>query len=133
MVTITNGREVYTVTRGAFNEVFKNQGFFETLDNRSSKPLETSLDLPDSLPEQVTTSAAAIVFDEKTDESGINVKSQSKIENENQVNPEERDLSEIPISEMTDKQLKEYAAQLGVDISGLTSRKAVRNKIKSAL
>lgn len=43
------------------------------------------------------------------------------------------DLSEIPLSQMTDKQLRAYADQLGVDLTGVTSRKAVRAKIRAAL
>lgn len=45
------------------------------------------------------------------------------------------DDSEVkkPLSEMNRQELEEYAAELGVDLSGLTSNKQIREAIKAAM
>lgn len=45
----------------------------------------------------------------------------------------DEDLSEIPLGEMNSEQLRAYAKQLGVDLKGLNSKRAVRDKIRAAL
>lgn len=125
MVTITNGRETLIVTNGAYNDIFKTQGFYEASVETSSASVETrsgsGVKLPESTPENVSEG----ISDEKNGEPTV------------EVEPEpvktEVDLSEIPLSEMTNDQLREYAKQLGIDLKGITSRKVVRDKIRSVL
>lgn len=121
MITITKGDMTLRVTRGAFKDIFKAQGFIEVMPERHSETrAEVSMPSP-----QVT-----IPLESENTTESVSVQESGEPETEDL---SERDLSEIPLSEMNDKQLREYANQLGVDISGITSRKAVRNKIRSVL
>lgn len=128
MITITNGVDVIQVTQGAFTDIFKSQGFIEINEKQPETRAEVTMSLSEETIERGDEHVSEAILDQKSGDP----KFETTFEEEKS-QPEEIDLSEIPLSEMTDKQLKEYAAQLGVDISGITSRKAVRNKIRSAL
>jgi hypothetical protein len=43
------------------------------------------------------------------------------------------ELSEIPLNEMTSEQIRKYAKQLGVDLTGVKKLSDARNKIRAAL
>ncbi len=124
MITITNGIDTLRVTTGAFKDIFQSQGFFEVTDNTTemlSEPREIpEVKLPGVTPENNTAS--------------VSVQETGDSEPEQDISEEASlDLSEIPLSQMTNRQLREYAEELGVDLTDITSRKAVINKIKSAL
>lgn len=126
MIKITNGVTTLKVTRGAFKDVFKAQGFIEVSNDStsvetSSKSIEEQEDSGGKLTEPTPENTTADISGQETDDA------------ESEAISDQIELSEIPLNEMTDKQLKEYAAQLGVDLKGITSRKAVKEKIKSAL
>lgn len=124
MITITDGIMTLRVTQGAFKDIFQSQGFFEVSDNTTemlSEPREIpEVRLPGDTSENTTASISVQETDDAEPEQGISEESGL-------------DLSEIPLSQMTNRQLREYAEQLGVDLAGITSRKAVINKIKSTL
>ncbi len=124
MIKITNGLNTLEVTPGAFKDIFSAQGYtpvqempIEQTGVSVEQPQPSEVKLPEATPESTTASISEQETDLPTPEE----------------TSEEENLSEIPISEMTNKQLKEYAEQLGVNIEGITSRKAVMNKIRSAL
>lgn len=118
MLCITNGVQTLTVTSGAYMSIYAPQGWKPVDTSTHAEMLEEdevfSTDrLPDPEPESTT---EPILAQESEDESG-----------------EEENLSEIPLTEMNSAQLREYAKQLGVDIKGLTSKKAVRDRIRAVL
>lgn len=124
MIKITNGLTTLEVTPGAFKDIFSAQGYTPVQEmpiEQTGVPVEQPQPSEDKLPEVTPESTTASISEQETDPSELE-----------EISGEEN-LSEIPISEMTNKQLKEYAEQLGVDLEGITSRKAVMNKIRSVL
>lgn len=124
MIKITNGLTTLEVTPGAYKDIFSAQGYTPvegTSVKQTEMPAETPQPTGGNFTEGEPENVPESISEQETDD----------IIPEN--NSEEIDLSEIPLAEMSDAQLRAYAEQLGVDITGLTSRKAVRNKIKSAL
>lgn len=127
MVTITNGRTTLKVTSGAYKDIYAPQGFHEVIPSVSTQTEITSEDVipaVDTVPE---------VKDKPLSEDT------SGQENENAELPQEfselslEELGEIPLGEMSSEQLRRYAKLLGVDLRGMNSKKAVINKIRSAL
>lgn len=128
MLKITNGKVTLFVTPGAYRDVYAPQGFIEVTAKTSHKgkiesKIETQIQ-PDKLPEVTPEDVTASEFDVSGGEPVSDTPDAPK--------PTE-DLSEIPLGEMDSDQLRAYAKELGVDLSGLTSKKAVRNKIRAAL
>lgn len=124
MIKITNGLNTLEVTPGAFKDIFSAQGYTPVQEmsvKATGVPVEQPQPSEVKLPEVTPENAAASISEQETDHP-----------TPEEISGEEN-LSEIPISEMTNKQLKEYAEQLGVDLEGITSRKAVMNKIRLAL
>lgn len=121
MLKITNGKVTLFVTPGAYRDVYAPQGFTEVTTRATEtpqvEPEPQGGNLPGVTPEDVT--------EDNSDAS----------EDVSKTEPEEtsEDLTETPLSEMNSEQLKAYAKELGVDLSGLTSKKAVRDKIRAAL
>lgn len=129
MVTITNGVQTFKVTEGAFKNIFKAQGYFKADEQEktgaSVEATEITTVTPEVHPEEFTTEEATQQSEDK-----ILV---SEDEPETEPETELEDLSEIPLSEMTNKQLTAYAAQLGVDIKGVKSKRVVIDRIRAAL
>ena len=120
MVKITNGTTEMSVSMGAYKDIYKPQGYSLISDmpsEGSSRPVETSTDLVGKF----TSHDHKNVSEDKFDAS------------EDKYVSEPEDLSEIPIGEMNSDQLRAYAKELGVDLKGLTSKRAVRDKIRAAL
>lgn len=127
MITITNGRDILKVTPGAFKDIFKAQGFHEISDHVNSwakTPAETPEDLGDNFPGGEPKNTTEAIFAQETD--------LDTVQDENSLSRKEQ-LAEIPLNEMTPNQLKEYAKLLDVDIRGLKSKSAVKDKIRSVL
>lgn len=125
MITITNGRVTLSVTPGAYREVYAPQGFTEVTTRATEtpqiEPQAQGNNLPEVTPEDTTednSDASEDKFETNTPEH---------------VADTDEDLSEIPLGEMNSEQLKAYAKQLGVDLRGLNSKRAVRDKIRAAL
>lgn len=124
MIKITNGLTTLEVTPGAYKDIFSHQGYTPVQSvstNQTEMPAVVSQPDGDKLPGEDSETVTESISDQETD--GDTPEEIS----------EEENLSEIPLGEMTDKQLREYADQLGVDLTGVTSRKAVRAKIRAAL
>lgn len=125
MITITNGLQTFKVTEGAFKNIFKAQGYFKADEQEKAG---TSIETSTPTTEPTITNAEEITLP--------SLENPPEDENQGSVDePEEmsEDLSEIPLSEMTNKQLTAYAAQLGVDIKGVKSKKVVIDRIRAAL
>lgn len=109
MITITNGNKELTVTRGAYDNIFRRMGYH---------PVET---------ERADISPLGLE-DENTYEEP---ETASEDENEDPED-EEEDLFEKPIGEMSFKELLEYAKANGIDIRGCNSKKEVLEAIEAS-
>ncbi len=101
MVKITNGRDTFEVTEGAFEGIFVHQGF-KKVDDKSDKSKiildETEIPVVD----------AADEFDDELEE----------VENEK------------PVSQWTKAEVKEFAKANGIDISGTKNVNEAKEIIK---
>lgn len=127
MVTITNGILTLSVTPGAFRDIYSGQGYKEISD------------IPENIPKNVATDVetqGGIIsrLDDENASSDVSEPSEdvSAVEAEKPMSRKDQ-LAEIPLNEMTPRELKEYAKILGVDIRGLNSKTAVKDKIRSVL
>lgn len=100
MVKITNGRDVFEVTEGAFEGIFIHQGF--------TKYDETKVKSKDTLDEvEIPVVDAADEFDEL-----------EEVENEK------------PVSQWTKAEVKEFARANGIDLSGTKNVNEAKEIIK---
>ena len=127
MITITNGRETLVVTAGAFRDIFKAQGFHDISE------------IPKNILKNVAIDAESQggIISRPSDKNVYSDVSEplqdvytAKTE---QPKSRKEELAEIPLNEMTPDELREYAKILGVDIRGLKSKSAVKDKIRSVL
>lgn len=121
MVTIKRGEHSLRVTRGAFLHLYKGMGYTivgteEDLTVPSAPGGEITLPEDDGVSEDDSESGEDEVTDDDTEED----------------EDEEDELEEKPISEMNFKELKEYAARLGINTNGMSSKKDIRTAILEA-
>lgn len=100
MVKITNGRDVFEVTEGAFEGIFIHQGF-KKCDEAKTK----SINVIDEV--EIPVIDAADEFDEVEDEE-----------------------IEKPVSQWTKAEVKEFAKVNGIDISGTKNVNEAKEIIK---
>ena len=128
---ITNGVSVISVTKGAYEGIFKHQGYY---------PVEPKIqpivaEAPKIAPVVSEVQPVSLPYEAPEDTSETNSVQEEGI-SEVEAEVEEKNdtvLSEIPLSEMTQDQLRAYAKELGVDIKGLKNRKAVIDRIRASL
>ena len=101
MVKITNGRDVFEVTEGAFEGIFIHQGF-KKCDEAKTK----SIDVIDEV--EIPVIDAVDEFDDESEE----------VENEK------------PVSQWTKAEVKEFAKANGIDISGTKNVNEAKEIIK---
>lgn len=125
MVRITNGVMTLRVTRQAFLSQYQPCGFRLLESSEEASGEELYGNSPASGNERLGED-----FQEERDEmaEGADLGSEESVEAEE--DEEEIDLSEIPISEMDYYQLCAYADQLGLDRTGLRSKKELRQLIR---
>lgn len=112
MVKITNGSRVTTVTRGAFEEMYKPSGW--RICDLSKEDIQ-----PDSLPEK-----EKIVEEEAPEEANLVIPDSGSTFGEvTEV--------EIPISEMKVPELRAYAEKHGIDISAAKTKQDIRAIIRA--
>ena len=134
MLVITNGSLELTVTKGAYNSLYKHQGFEikgagvhtppPEIEERKTSQAEIAVEGPEDeavldtseLPTEETEAENSTKSDAYEDEEG-----------------EERELSEIPLAEMTKSQLIAYAEELGIELDGDETKRALRVAIRKAL
>lgn len=104
MVKITNGRDTFEVTEGAFEGIFIHQGFVK-VDGKS----EESKNILDEA--EIPVVDAADEFDDELEEV-------EEVENEK------------PVSQWTKAEVKEFARANGIDISGTKNVNEAKEIIK---
>lgn len=121
MVRITNGKETMEVSKGAFKALFEPYGW--KLEDEKIDALSVESSLSDTLPESK----------EKDDESNnlppLNGKDD---EEEDEEDDEEEDI-ETPFSEMTVRELQQYARKHDIDVSQAKSKKDLKDIILESL
>lgn len=120
MVKCTNGMAVIEVTEGAYNTIFKDQGYRPIVD-------------------EVKTPVAPVVVptEEKVE---THVEDNSEVESEEQDDayvPEEKDeidsLLEKPIGQWSNDEVKAFAEAKGIDITGTKNAKEAKGRIRKFL
>ena len=111
MIKITNGTEIYEVTRGAFETVYKPMGFYE-FDSESFKHVD---DVVDDVVEDVIDEPEQKVEDEQSDDDAWC-----------------EELEKKPIGQWNKAEVKQYASIKGIDITGTKSINEAKDRIKAA-
>lgn len=122
MLVITNGVDTLTVTKGAFNALYKYQGFIVAEEGAEAPSPSGETDTVASTQADDTVQAEE-PDEEYSDEEGDTTDGTD----------EEPDLSEIPLIEMNKEQLIRYADQVGVEYTGAETKKELRAAIRKAL
>lgn len=120
MVKCTNGIAVIEVTEGAYNTIFKDQGYRPIADD-VKKPV-----------------APVVVPTEEKVETPV--EDNSEVESEEQADayvPEEKDeidsLLEKPIGQWSNDEVKAFAEAKGIDITGTKNAKEAKGRIRKFL
>lgn len=127
MVKCTNGVAVIEVTEGAYNTIFKDQGY---------RPIADEVKAP---------VAPVVIPPEKKVGTPVEDNSEveednSEVESEEQADayvPEEKDeidsLLEKPISQWSNDEVKAFAEAKGIDITGTKNAKEAKGRIRKFL
>ena len=111
-VEIKKKNKKSVVTDSAFNNFYKNAGWELSSPSQASKK--------------------EVVEDVKKEEVENTEQEPDEIEEDWDSIEDDEEVSK-PISEMNNAELKEYATKLGIDISGLSSNKQLREAIKAVI
>ena len=128
MIKITNGINVLMVTNGSYREQYKPFGWVPV----GEKAVVELPDAAEKRSEQQAVEAKRKAEAEAkakiaADVAGVKESESKESESEEQFVPEK------PLAEMSNAELRAKAKQLGVDISGLETRKQVRAAISNAM
>lgn len=107
MIKITNGTEIYEVTCGAFETVYKPIGFYEF----NGKPVKHS----DDVIEDAADGPEQEVDDEQFEDDAWC-----------------EELEKKPIGQWNKAEVKQYASTKGIDITGTKSINEAKDRIKAA-
>lgn len=119
MVTITNGVRTFTVSKGAFNSVYKSMGF-RIADGKEKKAGKGKTQAPPPPPppdEDDEDEEEEPENDGTGNDGGLDVEA----------------LLEKPLSQWTPDELKQFVQVKGIDTSGATKVKEVRTIVKNYL
>ena len=111
MIKITNGTEIYEVTRGAFETVYKPMGFYEF----EGKHIEHVDDVVEDVVEDVADGPEQEVDDEQSEDDALC-----------------EELEKKPIGQWNKAEVKQYASIKGIDITGTKSINEAKDRIKAA-
>lgn len=115
MVTITDGKKTFQVSVGAFNSIYKSMGFKVATPDRDVGPVkpQTTTPLDDDLDDE---------DDDDTDDDvgGVN-------------EPDFSGLLELPLSQWSAEELKEFVTAKGIDVGDATKVSQVRKIVKQWL
>lgn len=116
MIQIKKGNNVFTVSRGAYNEIFKKQGYKEVLGEEVENTKAPTTE-PDSGaqggPEDEDGEAQDGDWDDADDPFS--------------------ELREKPLSSWTKKEIKEYAEYYEIDLAGVKNIEEMKSIIKEHL
>lgn len=123
MVRITNGKETMEVSKGAFKALFEPYGW--KLEDEKIVDLSVENSLSDTLPEN----------EEKDDESDSlpPLSGKDDEEEDDEEDDEEEEDVETPFSEMTVRELQQYARKHDIDVSQAKSKKDLKDIILESL
>jgi hypothetical protein len=124
MIKIIKGGAERLVTTGAFNSIFKRQGW-EKVEVETLEEFMEGEDL-DDFDEDPIDEDDLVDDEDIIDEDDIDDEAKESVKEEN------NDLLEKPISEMNYKELVEYAKIKGINIEGLKTKKEIKAAIKKA-
>lgn len=132
MVTITrNGKNYLRVSKSAFNELYKRQGFrvagTEEIKQNKAKKNE------DTLTNEEDNSGKPQEDGEGKGNPSLVPEDDGEEGTQEEDGEEEKSLEEKTFKEMSLEELQEYAKINGIDIEGLTEKKEIRKAIKAAL
>lgn len=126
MIEITNGNDTYTVTRGAYETVYKGMGFYPV----GQEPVvrSTGGDTPDV--DEAVTERVEDADVEAVDASAGPVEAEESegFEDEKWC----KSIRQKPISQWNKQELKRYATLNGIDTSGARTVNDVRSKIAAS-
>lgn len=111
MIKITNGSDIYEVTRGAFETVYKPMGFYEF----NGKPAEHADDVVEDVIEDVADETKQEADDEQSEDDAWC-----------------EELEKKPIGQWNKAEVKQYASIKGIDITGTKSINEAKDRIKAA-
>lgn len=120
MVKIERAGHTLTVTRGAFNTLYRPLGYVivGTEGEPEASPISDEAITPP-------------VDDAGSEDDQGSIEDEDNEADEEQ-DDEEEDLDEKPLSEMNFKELKAYAKRRGINTNGMSSKKEVREAILEA-
>lgn len=125
MVKISNGRDTFEVTAGAFATLYCQMGYMIV----EEQGIEEGT-LPPASPEG--NEGGEVDPNEGNGVEGSNTDNgETDEESEEEPEAEDSDEEEKPVSEMDPIELRDYAGKLGIDTEGMTS-KDIRKAIKTA-
>jgi hypothetical protein len=123
-----------TVTRGVFKEIYAPQGWTK-VEEPVVNSAETEDDGQSGTDTEEDNQNGSDEEEDDTDEEPDNSKDEDEESDEELDGDEEsdEDLLEKPLSELSFTELQRVAELKNVDITGLRSKKEIRNKLKSKL
>ena len=113
MIKITNGSEVYQVTNGAYETVYKPMGFVPV---EGFVPVDEAVVEADDEPEQVASDEEWTDAESEVDEDAAWCD----------------ELKKKPIGQWNKAEVKRYAEIRGIDITGTKSINEAKDRIKAA-
>ena len=119
MVDITNGINIITVAKGAFDGIYKHQGYTLVHDYASSIQVKPS--------ENIKSEDNNYIDETK----GLKNNSQEETDKADDSESLENELLEKPIGQWSQEELREYAEENGISLEGVTKAKEARNIIKN--
>lgn len=138
MVEITRGKETLVVTSGAFRAFFEGEGW-RRVDEEKEEKIDVSGGENDPRQGNASESEETLSEEEEKDESDDEgdeeePEDDAESEDEDESEDDEDDLSEKPFSEMTKRELREYAELHKISLEGVADRlDDLREAIKKAL
>lgn len=128
MIKITNGINVLMVTNGSYREQYKPFGWVPV----GEKAVVELPDAAEKRSEQQAVEAKRKAEAEAKAKIAADVAGAKESESK-ESESEEQFVPEKPLAEMSNSELRAKAKQLGVDISGLETRKQVRAALSNAM
>lgn len=120
-VKITNGVDVLTVSKSAFENFYENLNWHKIDGSADVSSLGNN-----SLSEDIKNENTENLSGNTTPITPPNFPPVEEQE------PDERTLEEIPLSEMSVNQLRSLALEKGIDISGVKTKSELRHRIRNA-
>jgi len=120
VIKIIKGSDSLTVSKGAFKSLFASQGWVE--ENEADKSVLKADNKADD------------TFTTDTEDEDTGMEENSEYEDEDESDEESgTELSEIPLGEMTVKELKAFAGENGIDLTGFNNKDEIKAEIKKQL